>query len=398
MQLKTSSLEFEKFGSVYEQPVVPDHNDMISREWHLIARRSVSQLYHFDCEVFLEMQSGMAALVVGDAPEADQLQAFAVHRLVRLNPGVYFSLVAVTSHITCRLITTNDYKYTLETLSPPYLFERILPRIRISEILGYYYSIRNAGYHFKGEKHNYFELTYVDRGTLFTTVEGKRYELKEKELMIYGPGQFHTQDIPEGCSCSYVTIIFDMETVVYDEESTHYELLLNKVFGYDKKIYTLIKTFVTESTSQIPYMNSLMLCLLQETIIRLLQSEFIGKKNDRPVTGARQHYQDELLEKILAYIDETIYEPLSIAELCQKFSMSRSSLQILFKENMDISPKKYINEMKLEKSRQMICENKYTISEIALMLGFNSIHYFSRAFTQKYHMAPSEYSKTQYKA
>ena len=398
MQLKTSSLEFEKFGSVYEQPVVPDHNDMISREWHLIARRSVSQLYHFDCEVFLEMQSGMAALVVGDAPEADQLQAFAVHRLVRLNPGVYFSLVAVTSHITCRLITTNDYKYTLETLSPPYLFERILPRIRISEILGYYYSIRNAGYHFKGEKHNYFELTYVDRGTLFTTVEGKRYELKEKELTIYGPGQFHTQDIPEGCSCSYVTIIFDMETVVYDEESTHYELLLNKVFGYDKKIYTLIKTFVTESTSQIPYMNSLMLCLLQETIIRLLQSEFIGKKNDRPVTGARQHYQDELLEKILAYIDETIYEPLSIAELCQKFSMSRSSLQILFKENMDISPKKYINEMKLEKSRQMICENKYTISEIALMLGFNSIHYFSRAFTQKYHMAPSEYSKTLYKA
>lgn len=398
MQLKTSSLEFEKFGSVYEQPVVPDHNDMISREWHLIARRSVSQLYHFDCEVFLEMQSGMAALVVGDAPEADQLQAFAVHRLVRLNPGVYFSLVAVTSHITCRLITTNDYKYTLETLSPPYLFERILPRIRISEILGYYYSIRNAGYHFKGEKHNYFELTYVDRGTLFTTVEGKRYELKEKELMIYGPGQFHTQDIPEGCSCSYVTVIFDMETVVYDSESTHYELLLNKVFGYDKKIYTLIKTFVTESTSQIPYMNSLMLCLLQETIIRLLQSEFIGKKNDRPVTGARQHYQDELLEKILAYIDETIYEPLSIAELCQKFSMSRSSLQILFKENMDISPKKYINEMKLEKSRQMICENKYTISEIALMLGFNSIHYFSRAFTQKYHMAPSEYSKTLYKA
>ncbi|HIR96393.1 MAG TPA: helix-turn-helix domain-containing protein, partial [Candidatus Merdisoma faecalis] len=54
-------------------------------------------------------------------------------------------------------------------------------------------------------------------------------------------------------------------------------------------------------------------------------------------------------------------------------------------------------EMKLEKSRQMICENKYTISEIALMLGFNSIHYFSRAFTQKYHMAPSEYSKTLYK-
>lgn len=398
MQLKTSSLEFERFGSVYEQPLIPERCGMISRDWHLIAKRSVNQLYHFDCEVCLEMQSGMAALIVGDKPDSTELQAFAVHRLVKLNPGVYFSLVAVTSNITCKLITTTDFNYSLEPLSPAYLFDRILPRIRISEILGYYYSIRNSGYHFKGEKHNYFELTYVDRGRLCTEVEGQHYELTEKELIIYGPGQFHSQSIPEGCSCSYVTIIFDMETIIYDVESTHYELLLNKVFEYDKKIYTLLKTFVSESTSQIPYMNSLMLCLLQETIIRLLQSEFIGKKSERPVTGARQHYQDELLEKILAYIDETIYEPLTIAEICQKFSMSRSSLQILFKENLDMPPKKYINELKLEKSRQMICENKYTISEIALMLGFNSIHYFSRAFTQKYHMAPSEYSKTLYKA
>ena len=356
MQLKTSSLEFEKFGSVYEQPVVPDHNDMISREWHLIARRSVSQLYHFDCEVFLEMQSGMAALVVGDAPEADQLQAFAVHRLVRLNPGVYFSLVAVTSHITCRLITTNDYKYTLETRDSGILLFH--PQRRLS---------------FQGGEAQLFRAHLCGPGHAVHHRGGEALRAEGEGADDLRTGPVPYPGYPGG-------------------------LLLNKVFGYDKKIYTLIKTFVTESTSQIPYMNSLMLCLLQETIIRLLQSEFIGKKNDRPVTGARQHYQDELLEKILAYIDETIYEPLSIAELCQKFSMSRSSLQILFKENMDISPKKYINEMKLEKSRQMICENKYTISEIALMLGFNSIHYFSRAFTQKYHMAPSEYSKTLYKA
>jgi len=343
MQLKTSSTEFEKYGSVYEKPLDLEECGMISRNWHLIAKRSVSQLYRFDCEVYLEMQGGMAALLVGDAPYADQLTAFAVHRLVRLKPGIYFSLVAVTSNITCKLITTASYSSTVEALSPPYLFERILPRIRISEILGYYYSIRNSGYQFRGETHAYFELTYVDRGCMTSEIDGKSYNLKERELIIYGPGQFHTQRIPEGCSCSYVTIIFDMETIVYDVESTHYELLLNKVFGYDKKIHTLVKTFVMESTSQLPYINSLMLCLLQETIVRLLQSEFIGQKHERTVTDARQHYQDELLEKILAYIDETIYEPITIAEICQKFSLSRSSLQILFKESMNQPPKKYIN-------------------------------------------------------
>ena len=49
---------------------------------------------------------------------------------------------------------------------------------------------------------------------------------------------------------------------------------------------------------------------------------------------------------------------------------------------------------------EMGAENSFlqTISEIALMLGFNSIHYFSRAFTQKYNMPPSEYAKTIYKS
>lgn len=219
------------------------------------------------------------------------------------------------------------------------------------------------------------------------------YELRENELIIYGPGQFHRQEIPVGESCSYVTIIFDMESIIFDDNDSGYDVILNKIFGYNKKIQTLIKDFVNESSSQIPYMNSLMLCLLQETIIRLLQSEFIGHKENHPVTEVRQHYQDELLNKILSYINETITEPITVAEICQKFSLSRSSLQILFKENLQQTPKKYISELKLEKSCQLIRESKYTISEIALMLGFNSIHYFSRAFTQKYNMSPSEYAK-----
>ena len=38
-------------------------------------------------------------------------------------------------------------------------------------------------------------------------------------------------------------------------------------------------------------------------------------------------------------------------DLCNKFSVSRSSLQTLFKNNLNISPKKYINDLKLSKSK-----------------------------------------------
>ena len=138
-----------------------------------------------------------------------------------------------------------------------------------------------------------------------------------------------------------------------------------------------------------------MLCLLTETIIRLLQSAYIVSTAP-PSSVARQNYQDELFDRIIAYVESKIYEPLTIAEICQQFSMSRSSLQLLFKNAVNQSPKKYISDMKLERSRQMLRENKYTVSEISLKLGYSSIHYFSNAFNQKYHISPSEYAKRIY--
>ncbi len=393
MQTKTSSNRFDPYGSVYEQSIDLKGSNLISRDFTVQAKKNISHLFYFECEVCIEMQSGMAALLVGYSADTSKLETFAIHRMVKLKPGVFFSVIAVTAEVSYKLITTPGYSYSTTILSTPYVFGRILPRIQINEILGYYYSIRNGGYKFKGERHNCYEMTFVDRGCLHTEIEGVPFELKEKELIIYGPGQFHTQSIPEGESCSYMTIIFDMKNLFQDSEGTEDELLLNKVFGYNKMIYSIVQTLVQESTTQIPYMNSLMLCLLNEIIIRLIQSEFIGAKPEKPSAGAKHHYQDELLAKILEYIHDTICEPLTIAEICEKFSLSRSSLQILFKENLNQTPKKYISELKLEKSCEMIREERYTISEIALMLGFNSIHYFSRAFTQKYGIAPSEYAK-----
>lgn len=393
MQYKTSSSHFEKYGSVYDQPIDLETTDMICREGEATIKETISLFYCFDCEVYIEVHKGMAALIVSEFPETDTFEAYAIHRYVKLQPHIYFQVVAVSSQVNYRLITEDQYISSYQVLSPAYHFNRILPQVRVREILGYYYSIRDSGYCFEGESHSYYELTYVDRGTLSTEIDGTSYTLKERELIIYGPGQFHKQFIKEGSSCSYITVLFEL-----DSTENHFEFLLDKVFPYTKKIHTLVKTFVNESSSLVPYMDSLLLCLFQEIIIRLLQSEFIAEEHDKkPVTDARQHYHDELLEKILTYIDETIYEPITVGEICQKFSMSRSSLQILFNENLNQTPKKYINELKLEKSRQLISEGRYTISEIALMLGFNSIHYFSRAFTQKYNMAPTEYSKTLFK-
>ncbi len=394
MQNETASTAFLKYGCVYRKLTEEQEHTLICQTRRILAQQALSQFLHFSCDTYIEVQSGIGVLLVSRDPEHEPVEEFGMNQRVHIEPNVYFGFVATTPELVVHLYTQSDYQMDALSLSTPYEYHPVLPRIRIQNILGYFYRIRTPGYYFKGERHQFFELTYVDTGTLHTEVDGVSYQLGEKDLIIYGPGQFHTQHTDDQAA-SYVTVMFNMENISPDLPADWYSVLTNQVFPYNKKIYTLIRALVQESSTSAPYADSLMHCLLTETIIRLLQGVYT-MPSAQPSSVVRQNYQEELFERILSFVESKLYEPLTVADICQQFSLSRSTLQLLFKNAVNQSPKKYISDMKLERSCQMLRENKYTISEISLKLGYSSIHYFSNAFNQKYHISPSEYAKRIY--
>ena len=47
--------------------------------------------------------------------------------------------------------------------------------MNLKEIFTCFYQVRKSNYTFPGESHDYYELTYIDHGTLDTTVDGHSY-------------------------------------------------------------------------------------------------------------------------------------------------------------------------------------------------------------------------------
>ena len=395
MQNETASTAFLEFGSVYKTMDEELRASLTPQTRTFSEQRFQSQFFCFSHEVYLEIRSGLGVLLATHNVQQGTIQEFGMNQRIRMNPGVYFSFVPTTPELVVDLYVRPDCDMDVISLSTPYEYQPLLPRIQIEDILGCYYRVRTPGYRFKGESHPFFELTYVDTGKMFTEVDGVTYTLGEKELILYGPGQHHTQYTGEKQSVSYVTVMFDMKNLAQDMPENWYEPLINKVFPQTKKTYTLMKTMVQESATSIPYRDTLMHCLLTETVVRLLQVEYTAPPKIG-ISIVRQNYQDEQFNNIVAFIESKLYEPLTVADVCNKFSLSRSSLQLLFKNAVNQSPKKFISDMKLKKSCEMLRENKYTVSEISLRLGYSSIHYFSNAFNQKYHISPSEYAKRIY--
>ena len=102
---------------------------------------------------------------------------------------------------------------------------------------------------------------------------------------------------------------------------------------------------------------------------------------------------DDLADKIKNYIDEHLFESISVNDLCQKFFISRVSLYNLFEKYYSLSVAEYIRIKKLEKSKNLIEQNpSMSIEEVCDKVNID-YNYFSKMFKKRYGITPKKYKK-----
>lgn len=383
---KTTSANFSKYGYVSNAYKTMDEMDMHE---YTVSDDTVFTMSSYNKPVFVEPMEGMAMLRISENPNADTVHSFALHRSICINPGICFSLVPITGYIIYNIYIPKQTKRAITKLETPIHYKHIIPTIRIEEILAYYYVVKWPHYHFGGEVHNFYELTFVDHGSLETVVNNKVYQINAQECMIYGRGEFHDQSVISDKSCSYLTVIFRASGIPS-------EYVLGRIFKCSRRMISDIDIFIKASESKEKFQFDAMVVSLQSLIVSMVNTSNEEASQAKSLSPISQYFEDHLTAEIVDYINTHLYDPLPIDQICDKFSVSRSTLQNLFKDNLQIPPKEYINEAKLNRSQVLIRNGDRTISEIASMLGFNSIHYFSRKFTQRYGISPSEFSRKIY--
>lgn len=99
-----------------------------------------------------------------------------------------------------------------------------------------------------------------------------------------------------------------------------------------------------------------------------------------------------LFSEITAYVQNRYTDSnFSIHDISSHFGISEVHLRRLFKQALDISPIKYINNLKLDKAKNMLKFSNYSIVEIAQSSGFADPYYFSRFFKKQTGISPSRY-------
>jgi AraC-like DNA-binding protein len=135
--------------------------------------------------------------------------------------------------------------------------------------------------------------------------------------------------------------------------------------------------------------------LADENMIRTKLKEFIlliAKSENAP---SELDFLAGLFDPVEVEFKSTIrhnlYANLSMEELARLCHLSLSSFKRKFNDTFLVSPKKYINQKKIEKAANLLKQENLRISDVAYEVGFDSLATFNRNFNAFFDKSPSEF-------
>lgn len=102
---------------------------------------------------------------------------------------------------------------------------------------------------------------------------------------------------------------------------------------------------------------------------------------------------ERALEQLKAYLEEHFNEKISQDQMAEQVYYNLNYISKLFKRKYGMSIGNYIMEYRIETAKELLRQDKLSVTEIALQVGYGNFAYFSRLFKKKTGYAPVEYRK-----
>ena len=340
-----------------------------------------ASVYRAMSETWISCGTGTSVLSV--SRDGENFQHFYLDKRVCVSADVIFSVSPFQGEASVYVSARVAPEEVGKRLTDPL---RVARRVLVDSLYTFFYHEKEQGFLFPGESHPMLELTYVDQGSLHSVADGQDLLLKQGDMVIYAPNQWHMQYADMDVAPRYVTLTFDMHGVGLEK-------LMNRKFTASRHAVTLLRQMLREHEQVDEFSNDMIISQLNMLLLELMR-EAESPSNAKLQTSNAIHSENEIIRKAQQYITSHIREKLSVPLVARQVDVSPSYLTALFHKNLQISPGEYIRRIKLQESKQMIRENDLNFTEIAAALQYSTVHHFSRQFKEKFGITPTEYAKS----
>ena len=250
--------------------------------------------------------------------------------------------------------------------------------------------------------HSYGEILLVGPGkTNIYSVGKNTYELVPDDLVIVWPMEMHSivdADRKEALviqfSNAFINSLFDLRRIMHIYRNLHIICIhAHPELAARLKGITLKMKDIFFSERQDREIRCCM--LLMEFMLTL--DEYRKELAPELTDDDSYAYTDDVMRRMMSVTDyiknNLTADDLSQGAMAEMAGISKDYFSRIFKNVTGLNYSKWLNMIRLEKATELLSEESRSLTEIAMLSGFQSIPSFNRVFREEKGMAPGEYRK-----
>ena len=222
--------------------------------------------------------------------------------------------------------------------------------------------------------HSYGEFVLVGPGdTNIFTVNQKRYELVEGDFLLVWPMEMHSiinadrkESLVIQFSNGFINSLFDLQRIMHFYRNLHVLCI-----HAHPQLVVRLKSLADR--------------------MKEAREEFAPEIK----SGEAYSYTDSAMHRMILVTDyiknNLTADDLSQSTMAEMAGISKDYFSRIFRNVTGTNYSKWLNMIRLEKAIELLADQDKSITEIAMLSGFQSISSFNRVFHAEKGMAPGEY-------
>ncbi|MFC5402808.1 AraC family transcriptional regulator [Cohnella soli] len=289
----------------------------------------------------------------------------------------------------------------------PFARTRLHDSLSVKELISFHYFEFSKDFAFEGEKHDFWEFVYVDKGELDVFADTEGYRLRQGDMIFHKPNEFHGVWANKKVAPNVIILSF----VCRSKEIAFFE---NKIFTLNEKQKEILAQIMKNGFAAFspPFddprdhtlhrrpdapigSEQLIRIYLEMLLIRLRNDgDALAGREQRLSGSIKRRSEEDLVNRMCDYMAQHVYDDVRLEQIYKQFNLSKSHALSIFKAARGVGIMKYYRDLKIQHAKSIIRTEQHTFTEIAEMLRYSSVHSFSRHFKSITDMSPSEYLRT----
>lgn len=235
--------------------------------------------------------------------------------------------------------------------------------------------------------HNHTELFFIVSGKGQFLIQDQFFPVGINNLVIINPNVLHTEDSLNAQPLEYIVLGIDGIELANDENSNGQFSILDHMESVE--ISGCLRNILREMEQKNTGYEDVCQAYMEILIIRLMRSTTLSVPSEPQISSGNRQ-----CAAVRRYIDLHFKEPLTLEQLAEESHMNKYYLSHSFKREYGTSPINYMISRRIEESKYLLAETDLSMTQIAQLLGFSSLSYFSQVFRRTQSVSPLEYRQS----